>query len=113
MGPSWVDPRSGEIINASVLMYNDVVKLAANWRFVQTAQVDERVRGKELPDDVFQESLEYILAHEVGHCLGLMHRAPSPWIRSAAHRSRSSTARPPRSWTTRVSTTWPSRATRA
>ena len=48
MGPSWVDPRSGEIINASVLMYNDVVKLAANWRFVQTAQVDERVRGKEL-----------------------------------------------------------------
>lgn len=73
MGPSWVDPRSGEIINASVLMYNDVVKLAANWRFVQTAQVDERVRGKELPDDVFQESLEYILAHEVGHCLGLMH----------------------------------------
>ena len=28
MGPSWVDPRSGEIINASVLMYNDVVKLA-------------------------------------------------------------------------------------
>lgn len=40
---------------------------------MQTAQVDERVRGKELPDDVFQESLEYILAHEVGHCLGLMH----------------------------------------
>lgn len=73
MGPSWVDPRSGEIVNASVLMYNDVVKLANTWRFVQTAQVDERVRGKELPDDVFQESLEYILAHEVGHCLGLMH----------------------------------------
>ncbi|WP_290540155.1 zinc-dependent metalloprotease [Alistipes sp.] len=73
MGPSWVDPRSGEIINASVLMYNDVVKLAATWRFVQTAQIDERVRSKELPDDVFQESLEYILAHEVGHCLGLMH----------------------------------------
>ena len=107
MGPSWVDPRSGEIINASVLMYNDVVKLAANWRFVQTAQVDARVRGKELPDDVFQESLEYILAHEVGP-----HRAPSRWIRSAAPRSRSGTARPPRSWTTRVSTTWPSRATK-
>ena len=73
MGPSWVDPRSGEIINASVLMYNDVVRLANTWRFVQTSQVDERVRGKELPDDVFQETLEYILAHEVGHTLGLMH----------------------------------------
>jgi len=57
MGPSWVDPRSGEIINASVLMYNDVVKLAANWRFVQTAQVDERVRGKELPE-VLKVALE-------------------------------------------------------
>ena len=73
MGPSWVDPRSGEIINASVLMYNDVVRLANTWRFVQTSQVDERVRGKELPDDVFQETLEYILAHEIGHTLGLMH----------------------------------------
>lgn len=73
MGPSWVDPRSGEIINASVLMYNDVVRLANTWRFVQTSQVDERVRGQELPDDVFQETLEYILAHEVGHTLGLMH----------------------------------------
>lgn len=73
MGPSWVDPRSGEIINASVVMYNDVVRLANTWRFVQTSQVDERVRGQELPDDVFQETLEYILAHEVGHTLGIMH----------------------------------------
>ena len=27
MGPSWVDPRTGEIINATVLVYNDVIKL--------------------------------------------------------------------------------------
>ena len=73
MGPSWVDPRSGEIINASVLVYNDVVRLAKTWRFVQTAQIDERVRGLELPDDVFQETLEYIIAHEIGHTLGIMH----------------------------------------
>ena len=73
MGPSWVDPRSGEIINASVLVYNDVVQLANTWRFVQTSQIDERVRGLELPDDVFQETLEYILAHEIGHTLGIMH----------------------------------------
>lgn len=73
MGPSWVDPRSGEIINASVLVFNDVVKLINQWRFVQTAQVDSRVRGMKLPDDVLQESIEYILAHEVGHCLGFMH----------------------------------------
>ena len=57
MGPSWVDPRSGEIINASVLMYNDVVKLAANWRFVQTAYFFESVRGPEIPDSVPQAPL--------------------------------------------------------
>ena len=94
MGPSWVDPRSGEIINASVLIYNDVVDLIRRWRFVQTAQVDERARGLELPDDLFSESLEYVAAHEVGHCLGLMHNMaassayPVDSLRSAAFTQR-------------------------
>ncbi|MCD8186268.1 MAG: zinc-dependent metalloprotease [Rikenellaceae bacterium] len=35
--------------------------------------MDERVRVKKMPDDVFEESLRYILAHEIGHCLGFMH----------------------------------------
>ncbi|MGN0201722.1 MAG: zinc-dependent metalloprotease [Candidatus Cryptobacteroides sp.] len=73
MGPSWVDPVTGEILNASVLVYNDVVRLINNWRFVQTAQVDERVRCKKLPKEVFDESLEYVVTHEIGHTLGLMH----------------------------------------
>lgn len=73
MGPSWVDPSTGEIINASVIVYNNVAKLINNWRFCQTAQVDERVRAVRMPDEVMVESLEYVLAHEVGHCLGFMH----------------------------------------
>ncbi|MEG0808381.1 MAG: zinc-dependent metalloprotease, partial [Alistipes sp.] len=73
MGPSWVDPSTGEIINASVIVYNDVTKLINNWRFCQTAQVDERVRAVRMPDEVMSESLAYVLAHEVGHCLGFMH----------------------------------------
>lgn len=73
MGPSWVDPRSGEIINASVIVYSDVVKLINNWRFCQTAQVDPRVRAVRLPQEVVDESVAYVLAHEVGHCLGFMH----------------------------------------
>ena len=41
MGPFWVDPRSGEILNASVYLYHDVIKLLNNWIFIQTAkQVD-------------------------------------------------------------------------
>lgn len=73
MGPSWVDPRTGEIVNASVLVYNDVIKLINNWRFVQTAQIDTRVRTKKMPDDIVKESLTYAFAHEIGHTLGLMH----------------------------------------
>lgn len=73
MGPSWVDPRTGEIMNASVFVYHDVVKLVNGMRFVQTAQLDERVRTEKLPEEVMHESLRYIIAHEVGHCLGLMH----------------------------------------
>lgn len=73
MGPSWVDPRTGEIINASVFVYGNIAKLINSWRFVQTAQVDPRVRAKQMPDDVFAESMAYIIAHEVGHTLGFMH----------------------------------------
>lgn len=40
---------------------------------MQTAQIDPRVRGKRIADDVMAESIEYAVAHEVGHCLGLMH----------------------------------------
>ena len=73
MGPSWVDPTTGEIISASVLVYNDVIRLINNWRFVQTAQIDPSVRAKKMPDDIVKESIAYVVAHEVGHCLGFMH----------------------------------------
>ena len=77
MGPSWIDPRTGEIMNASVFVYHDIVKLVNDMRFVQTAQLDERVRTGKLPEEVMHESLRYIIAHEVGHCLGLMHNMAS------------------------------------
>ncbi|MDY3851662.1 MAG: zinc-dependent metalloprotease [Prevotella sp.] len=73
MGPSWVDPRSGEIVNASVLVYNDIINVINNWRFVQTAQLDPEARKSQLSDSLVFESLEYVIAHEIGHTLGFMH----------------------------------------
>lgn len=73
MGPSWVDPRSGEIINASVYVYHDVIKLLTNWMFVQTAQADARVRSTKIPEELLGDALMYVIKHEVGHTLGLMH----------------------------------------
>ena len=73
MGPSWVDPRSGEIINASVYVFHDVVKLINRWMFVQLSPSDEKVRNVELPEEYKENGLRYVIRHEVGHCLGFMH----------------------------------------
>ncbi len=73
MGPSYVDPRTGEILAADVIWYHNIVSLLHNWRFIQTGAVDKRVRTSKFPDDLMCESVKYAASHEVGHTLGLMH----------------------------------------
>mgnify|MGYP004447426665 CR=1 FL=1 len=73
MGPSYVDPRTGEILAADVIWYHNILSLLHNWRFVQTGAVDSRVRQPKFDDDVMRESIKYAASHEIGHTLGLMH----------------------------------------
>lgn len=73
MGPSWVDPRSGEIIQGSVYLYHDVIKLVHNWMFSQMAAACPDVRKVVFDEELFGRSLRYIAVHEIGHTLGLMH----------------------------------------
>lgn len=73
MGPSYTDPRTGEILAADVIWYHNIISLLHNWRLVQTAAVDKRVRKAVFDDDVMCESMRYAASHEVGHTLGLMH----------------------------------------
>jgi hypothetical protein len=73
MGPSWVDPRTGEILNASVYVYHGIADVLNNWMFVQMSAADKRARTMHMPQELMGRGIRYVIAHEVGHCLGLMH----------------------------------------
>ena len=70
-GHFWTDPRTGEIRGATMVLHQHVAAKINRWRFVQTAQIDPRVRNVVMPREVMDESLAYVAAHEMGHCLGL------------------------------------------
>lgn len=72
-GPHWVDPRSGEIIQADVLWFDNVRKLLHEWRFLHTSAVDPRARKKVFDDEIMCDMISYSAAHEIGHCLGQVH----------------------------------------
>ncbi len=73
MGPHVADPRTGEILEADILMYHNVLKLARDWYFVQASPNDPRAQMLPMPDDLIGELLSYVVAHEVGHTLGFPH----------------------------------------
>lgn len=73
MGMPVVDPRTGEIIHATVYIYHNIVDMLQSWRLIQTAAADPEVRRVHLPEDILGEGLRYVVAHEVGHTLALMH----------------------------------------
>lgn len=72
-GPHISDPRTGEILNADIEVYNNVLNLARDWYFVQVGPLDPRARKLPLPEDLMGRLIEYVVTHEVGHTLGLQH----------------------------------------
>jgi Met-zincin/Domain of unknown function (DUF5117)/Domain of unknown function (DUF5118) len=73
MGPHVHDPRTGEILEADILMYHNILKLTRDWYFVQASPNDPRAQSLPMPDDLIGELLTYVVAHEVGHTLGFPH----------------------------------------
>jgi len=72
-GPHVHDPRTGEILESDIGMYHNVLNLLRDWYFVQTAAVNEDARGQTFDTEVMGELLRFVVAHEVGHTLGLPH----------------------------------------
>jgi hypothetical protein len=72
-GPNVHDPRTGEILNADIEFYQNMLKLTRDWYITQIGPLDPRVRELPLPDEVVGETIRYIVAHEIGHTLGLEH----------------------------------------
>lgn len=72
-GPHIHDPRTGEILEADVRMFHNVIKLVRDWYFVQASASDERAQQLPMPDDLMGELIAFVVAHEVGHSLGFPH----------------------------------------
>ena len=72
-GPRIVDPRSGEIIEAHVCWYHNVMNLLTKWYIVQCGAVDKRARTMKFDDKLMGELIRFVSSHEVGHALGLRH----------------------------------------
>ena len=72
-GPRIVDPRSGEIIEAHVCWYHNVMNLLTKWYMVQCGAVDKRARTMKFDDRLMGQLIRFVSSHEVGHTLGLRH----------------------------------------
>ena len=73
MGPSITDPRTGEILEADIMWWHNVIDLLHDWLVIQTGAVDPRVRTLDLPEELVGDAMRFVACHEVGHSLGLRH----------------------------------------
>lgn len=79
MGPSILDPRSGEILEADIMWWHNVISMLNSWITVQTGAVRDEVRGNKIPEEIMGDAIRFVACHEVGHSLGLRHNMMGSW----------------------------------
>ena len=73
MGPSVIDPRTGEILEADIVWWHNVQSLISEWIKVQTGAQNPQARRMRLPEELIGDAVRFVACHEVGHSLGLRH----------------------------------------
>ncbi len=73
MGPVHYDPRSGEILGAHILVWPSVVPFFETYYYLLHNAVDPEADTLPLSPEKQGELMRYVIAHEVGHTLGLRH----------------------------------------
>jgi len=82
MGPSVIDPRTGEILESDIIWWHNVMTLLHSWMRVQTGIIDPEARGNVFPDAKMANAIRFVSSHEVGHTFGLKHNMGSSFAYS-------------------------------
>ncbi|MFK7833128.1 MAG: zinc-dependent metalloprotease [Winogradskyella sp.] len=72
-GPSVSDPRSGEIIESDIIWYHNHLRSYRNRYLLETGAANPAARTLDTSEEDIGEMMKMVIAHEVGHTLGLPH----------------------------------------
>jgi len=73
VGPSTTDPRTGEIIASDIIWYHNHIRSYRNRLMIETGAANPKARNIRVDDDYLKEAIRQVIAHEIGHALGLPH----------------------------------------
>ncbi|MEM0963216.1 MAG: zinc-dependent metalloprotease, partial [Bacteroidota bacterium] len=72
-GPSVSDPRSGEIIESDIVWYHNHIRSYRNRLMIETGAANPQARSLTIPEALIGETMRQVIAHEIGHAIGLPH----------------------------------------
>jgi hypothetical protein len=73
MGPSVSDPRSGEIIESDIVWYHNHMRSYRNRLMLETGAANPLARSLPIDEGLMGEAMRQVIAHEIGHAIGLPH----------------------------------------
>ena len=73
VGPSVTDPRTGEIIESDIIWYHNHLRSYRNRFMIEAGAQNPDARSLNTPEKEIGEMMRMVIAHEVGHALGLPH----------------------------------------